>query len=120
MYAWHELEDNIWERMIFLWRESNEDTCTRKNPYEEEHYKARKEFIETYGVFGEKLQTGEASEEVRKRWGGGAIHFMYEVPEYKEISDKYLAESKKLEEYRNTAKDEAMDLLKEHFFRLWG
>lgn len=115
----HEEWNKLLDRMIFLWRESNEDTCTRKNPYEEEHSKAHEEFTGKYGFWGEKLQTEEELEENRKRGGGGTIHFMKELPEYKEISDKYFAESRKLDEYRNTSKNEAMDMLKEYFFSLW-
>ena len=44
---------------------------------------------------------------------------MDELPQYKEISEKYFAEEKKLEEYRNKCKDDAIDLLKEHFYALW-
>ena len=115
----HEEWDRILERMIFLWRESNEYTCTRKNPYEEEHTKAYEEFTEKYGFLGEKLQTAKELEENRKRGGGGTVHFMDELPEYKEVSDVYRLESKKLEEYRNISKDKALDMLKEYFFCLW-
>jgi len=114
----HEEWDNILDRMIFLWRESNEDTCALKNPYEEEYHKAYKEFTEKYGVLGEKLQTEEDLENNRK-YGTRTVHFMNELPEYKEISDKYFKERSKLEEYRNKSKDEAMDMLKEYFFSLW-
>ncbi|MGN8755503.1 hypothetical protein [Blautia sp. HCP3S3_C4] len=44
---------------------------------------------------------------------------MSELPEYKEISEKYMDEEKKLEQYRIDCKDEVMDLMKEHFFALW-
>lgn len=44
---------------------------------------------------------------------------MSEVPEYKEISDKYFEESHRIDEYRCRCKDEALDLLKEHFYALW-
>lgn len=104
----HEEWDKILDRMIYLWRESNEYTCTRKNPYEEEHHKAHEEFTEKYGLLGEKLQTEEKLEENRKRGGGGTIHFMKELPEYKEISDKYFEEERKLDEYRNKSKDESL------------
>ena len=115
----HEEWDKILDRMIFLWRESNEYTCTRQNPYEEEYSKAHKEFTEKYGFLGEKLQTEKELEENRKRGGGGTVHFMDELSEYKEISHRYFAEEKKIEEYRNASKDEAMDMLKEYFFSLW-
>ena len=51
--------------------------------------------------------------------GGGTIHFMDELPEYKEISDKYREEEKRLEEYRRKCKDEAIDMLKQYFYDLW-
>lgn len=115
----HEEWNKILDHMIFLWRESNEYTCTQKNPFEEEHRKTHEEFTDKYGVLGEKLQTEAEIEENRKRGGGGTVHFMDELPEYKEISDKYFAEEQRLEEYRSKSKDEAMDFLKEHFFALW-
>ena len=43
---------------------------------------------------------------------------MNELPEYKDISDRYNEEERKIEEYRNKCKDEAFDLLKEHFWSL--
>lgn len=33
--------------------------------------------------------------------------------------DKYFAEERKLEEYRNEAKNEAFDMMKEYFFCQW-
>lgn len=86
--------------MIFLWREAEKDTCSQKNPFDEAHSKAMDEFTERFGLFGNKLQTEKELEENRKRGGGGTIHFMDELPEYKEISDKYREEEKRLEEYR--------------------
>ena len=65
------------------------------------------------------LQTEEELEENRKRGGGRTMHFMDELPEYKGISDLYFAEEKKIEVYRNTSKDEALNMLKEYFFCLW-
>ena len=115
----HEEWNRILERMIFLWKESNEYTCSRKNPFADEHLKAHSDFTEKYGLLGEKLQTEEELEENRKRGGGGTLHFMSELPEYKEISDKYDVEERKLEKYRNESKDEALDLLKKYFFDLW-
>lgn len=111
--------DKILARMIFLWRESNEDTCQKKNPYEEEHMKNFEEFNEKYGLLGEKLQTKEELEENKRRGGGGTVHFMSEIPEYREIDEKYREEEKKLEKYRSLCKDEAMDMMKKYFFDLW-
>lgn len=110
--------NKILDHMIFLWRESNEETCKRKNPYDEEYGKAYKEFVKRYGLFGEKLQTEEELKESQKH-GSRTMHFMDEISEFKEISEKYFAEDKELEKYREQCKNEAMDLLKKHFFALW-
>lgn len=115
----HDEWDKLLDHMIFLWRESAEDTCTRKNPYEEEYDKAHTEFTDKYGLLGEKLQTEDELEESRKRGGGCTMHFMSELPEYKDISDKYNTEERELDTYRLGCKNEAMDLLKKHFYALW-
>ena len=111
--------NKILDKMIFLWRELEEETCSRKNPYEEEYDKAFAEFHKKYGIFGEKLQTEAELEENRKRGGGGTIHFMDELPEYKEIADLYSDEERKLEKYREQCKNEALDMLKENFYSWW-
>lgn len=115
----HDEWDKLLDHMIFLWRESAEDTCTRKNPYEEEYDKAHAEFTDKYGFLGEKLQTEDELEENQKRGGGCRMHFMSELPEYKDIWDKYNAEELELDTYRLGCKNEAMDLLKKHFYALW-
>lgn len=112
----HEEWNCILDKMIFLWREAEKDTCSQKNPFDEAHSKAMDEFTERFGLFGNKLQTEKELEENRKRGGGGTIHFMDELPEYKEISDKYREEEKRLEEYRRKCKDEAIDMLKQYFY----
>ena len=115
----HEAWDRILDRMIFLWRETDEETCSKKNSYEDEYMKALDEFTEQYGILGEKLQTPEELEANRKRGGGGTVHFMREIPKYAEISEKHMTEEMKLEQYRSECKDEVMDMMKEHFFSLW-
>ena len=66
-----------------------------------------------------KLQTEAELEENKKRGGGGTLHYMDELTEYKEIYDLHSAEERKLEEYREQCKNGAMDMLKEYFFSLW-
>lgn len=111
--------DKILNRMIFLWRESNEDTCSRKNPYEKKYLKAAAAFHRKYGILGEKLQTKEELADNKKHGGGGTVHSMSEFPEYAEILKLYNQEEQKLEEYRSECKDEALNLLRQHFFDLW-
>lgn len=114
----HEEWNQILDQMIFLWRETNEDTCSQKNQYENEYFKAFDEFCDKYGVLGCKLQTEKELEENRKR-GASKIHFMNEIPMYKEISDNYNEREKELEEYRKECKDEVFDMMKKYFFDLW-
>ena len=71
----HEEWNCILDKMIFLWREAEKDTCSQKNPFDEAHSKAMDEFTERFGLFGNKLQTEKELEENRKRGGGGTIHF---------------------------------------------
>lgn len=115
----HEEWNKILDQMIYIWRESAEDTCTRKNPYAEEYYIAHQEFDVKYGLLGGKLLPEEELEESQKRGGGRTRRSMSEMPEYKDISEKYLEEECKLQDYRSLCKDEAFDLLKEYFFALW-
>lgn len=86
----HDEWDKILDNMIFLWRESNEETCKRINPYYDEYDKAFEEFTEKYGILGDKLRT-EAELENDKKFRVRTGHFMDELPQYKEISEKYFA-----------------------------
>lgn len=115
----HEEWNEILDKMIFLWKESREEACSRKNPHEEEYHTTIAEFYKKYGILGEKLQTEAELEENKKRGGGGTVHFMNELPEYKDIYEKYWAVERKLEEYREKCKDEALDMMKEYFYLLW-
>ena len=114
----HKEWDAILDKMIFLWRELDEETCSKKNPYQEKYDKAFDEFYKKYGFLGEGLATEEEKENAKKT-GSRRVHFMNEVPEYKEINRLYLEEEKKLEQYRERCKDEVFDLMKKYFFALW-
>lgn len=115
----HEEWDKILDKMIFLWREIDEKTCSQKNPYKKEYLKALDEFHQKYGCFGVGLQTEKELEENKKSGGQRTVHFMDELPEYREISEKYREKEKSLDEYRKSCKDEAFDMLKKYFFDLW-
>lgn len=116
--AGHEEWNRILDKMIFLWHEADSETCSMKNPYEEEHTKSFEEFERKYGILGEKLQTEEELERGRKT-GCSTAHLMGELPEYREIDEKYDAESRKIDEYRMKCQAEALDMLKQYFNDLW-
>lgn len=110
--------NGILKRMEFLFREANEKTCCRKNPYEDAHNQARETFIQKYGMFGEKLKTKE-EKELEKKKGSSRIYTMSDVPEYKEISDQWLAAENELTAYRDQCMKEGMKLFTKYFWNLW-
>lgn len=114
----HEEWDKVLDRMIFLWRELDEETCSEKNKYEKEYAKALDEFGKKYGFFGEGLETEEEKEKAKKT-GSRRMHFMREMPEYEKISRLHMEEERRLEKYREKCKDEVFDMMKKYFFALW-
>ena len=104
--------------IIFLFREANEETCTKKNPCEEEHDKINEEFMKRYGFFGDGLKTREEKEKKKKK-GCFRMYTPGDLPEYKEIEKKYFEEEEKLDEYRDRCKDKGMELFKRWFWSLW-
>ena len=114
MKAWKAVLD----RMIFLMREADRDTCTRENPYEAEYHKASDKFEGKYGLSGENLLTDE--EQKKKESGQGIrAYFSSDAEEYKPITDRYLEEERKIAQYRRACKDEALALFSEWFYDLW-
>lgn len=114
----HEEWSEILDRMVFLFRESDDLTCQRKNPYEDEHMRVWDAFGERYGAFGEGLET-PAEKKERERTGSRTVHFPSEVPEFAGVEEKYRAEEALLEQYRKECKDEAFQLFSKWFFHLW-
>ena len=114
----HDEWDKILERMIFLWRESREETCSLKNSYEDEYFKCIDEFQEKYGTLGEKLRTEKELKRMREH-GVFHCHDMEELPEYKGIYDKYHEEERRITAYMEKSQYEALDMLKEYFYYLW-
>ena len=108
----------ILDEMIFLFREANEDTCQKKNPYQEETHRIYDEFRDKYGILGEKLQTEEELEAGRKG-GYSTYHGPDEIPEYAETVHLHLEAEKELGEYRKECLTKAMALFTEWFWDLW-
>ena len=110
--------NRILKRMEFLFREANEETCRRKNPYQDAHAQAMEDFTRKYGMFGEKLKTKEEKEQEKKK-GFSRMYTMSDVPEYKEISDQWLAAENELTAYRDRCMKEGMKLFTRYFWNLW-
>lgn len=114
----HKEWDKILERMIFLFRESQEETCSKQNEYQEEHLKAFQAFEKEYGLLGEKLAT-PIEKEKNKRLHVTTVHFMSEVSQYSEIDRKYKERDNELAQYREDCRKEAMTLFSEWLPCLW-
>ena len=93
--------DKILDKMIFLFREMNEEMCQKKNTYQKKHEGVLQEFEAKYGIFGQKL------EEEKKNKHSRVLHFPSEIPDYKDIEDKYYEEN------------EALELFSKWFYSLW-
>ena len=92
------------DKIIHLLREASEDTCSQRNPFEEEYH-------------------SKVIKRCEKRTSeDGFIHTTLASPSdesERELESKYFAEEKRLAEYRNSCKDEALVLLSKWFFALW-
>ena len=108
----------ILSEMIFLLREANEDTCSKINPYEKEYHRVSEEFREKYGEWGEKLLADEEKAKAKKS-GSQPIYLPSHLPEYKEISESYFNEERKISEYQAQCKDKAIEMFSKWFYSLW-
>jgi hypothetical protein len=108
----------ILDKMVFLLKEADENTCGRTNQYEEAFHNASREFEEKYGEWGEKLLTLKEQDDMKNN-RGQRIYFPGDVEEYKELSDQYMEEERVIAAYRRDCKDEALKLFSEWFFDLW-
>ena len=111
--------NKILRRMEFLFREANEDTCKRKNPYKEEYDAAWEAFTKEYGARGEKLKTEkDLAEEIAYGW-----HHVYGMSDvkgyYADINAKYIEENAAIAEYRHECLKKGMKLFTKYFWHLW-
>ena len=110
--------NEILSRLIFLLREANVDTCTKINPYKAEYSRIFDEFRKKYGEWGEKLLTEEEKAKAKKS-GSHPVYLPHHMPEYKEISDLYFNEERKISEYQVQCKDKAIEMFSKWFYSLW-
>lgn len=114
----HEEWDRILDEMIFMFHEADEDSCSKKNKFEESWTKAYEEFENKYGWDGDGLKSKEQKEKEKKE-GYSQLLTLGDADEYKEISKNFLDEELRLEAYRERCKNRAFELLSKYFFDLW-
>ena len=69
-------------------------------------------------MFGEMLKTEEEIAR-EKRKHTHRLYMMSDVPEYVEISEKWLAAENELREYRDRCLKQGMELMMKYFRNLW-
>ena len=108
--------------MAFLADEMNEETCSMKNPFEEDFHRVYRAFEKKYGLFGEKLLTEEEKKEAAEGKGTKA-YFPDDDPihgeEYRIILEQHTDFEKKINEYRESCKNEFFVLFSKYFWCLW-
>lgn len=104
--------------MIMHWDNADDDTCPEKNEYEDEFDNALEEFISKYGIVGQDLRTEEEkiSDEKHHCVTG---KFIWDMPEYKELSANYFAREDEIDAYKQSEKKKALEMLVKYFEYLW-
>ena len=106
---WH---DTL-ERMIFCFREMNDDTCSMKNEYEDEYCMQRnkpnegKPFKDWFIPCDEKDEDGKPLYQLNT----GEIE--------PELNENYHKKMVEIQEYREKMKDEGFELFSKYFWNLW-
>lgn len=113
--------EEIIDRMIFLLKEMDEETCSMKNVYEKEVVAAEKEFESKYGMFGcnfEKLNNIKHDDSSP----GKRIYFYHDDPdhpEWKVLSAKSMYQDLMISNYRDKCREEFFNLFSQWFWDLW-
>ena len=107
------------QKMAFLFREADEHTCSKKNPYQEEHDKATRDYLDKYGLFGSKIEENVYYDNNgRKYYRVNHKYDMANLEEYKDISAKYSNEQRKIDDYQEKCRKKAFSMLRKYFYEL--
>jgi hypothetical protein len=112
----------VLDRMIFLLGEMDEETCSYKNPVQNEVDKAERWFTNKYGFFGQKfeeLNNIPCSDDER---GSKRMYFYHDEPTHPEwqlLREQWSKYEALKASYRNTCKEEFFKLFSHWFWDLW-
>ena len=113
---------NVLKRMEQTFLDSVEDTCSYKNKYHDDYFKAFDEYIEKYGLWGNKIKSNPGLEHKKD---GSTVHtfsknpyLMEKLDEYKDIYRLYHTEQKKIDAYMEKSKQKALKMFVKFFDRL--
>lgn len=113
---------NTLDRMIFLLKEMNEDTCSYKNSHEKEYYDLLDDFRKKYGDFGEELKTKEEREREKEKGEYRQYNpqdFPELYPNANDLSYKFTIEELKKGVYMDRCREEFFNLFSKYFYSLW-
>lgn len=108
--AFAEWQDVLTE-MAFLFREANEETCQRKNPYDEQYHIVFHKFLKRFGFNGKWVKKKDGTRIF--------ISSLSDIPKYKELDENYHKAEKELWEYREDCRKKALSMFSEYFNNLW-
>ncbi|MBR1599653.1 MAG: hypothetical protein IJ661_12175 [Lachnospiraceae bacterium] len=112
----------ILDRMIFLLREMNPDTCSMKNEYDEEYYKVLEDFKKKYGMYGDGLKSEEEKqkeeEEGAYTWYGPS-DFPELYPDFQKLYYEHSLRNHYIYFYRDKCREEFFNLFSKYFWDLW-
>lgn len=103
--------NKILARMAFLFREANEETCQRKNPYDEEYTVVLDKFVNRFGFNGKWVKKKDGTRVF--------IHNLCDIPKYRKLYENYHKVENELYEYRRDCLKKAMSMFAEYFNDLW-
>lgn len=102
-------------RMIFLFREAAEETCSKQNPYSDEYNDSWDAFEKRFGIMG----TGMDADGGTGKGQFPTVHFPDELEEYRPICERYEQAEREIEDYRLRCEQEALKLFAKRFHDLW-
>jgi len=111
----------ILNRMVFLLDELDDDKCSKKNPYADEWWQYHLKFDEKYPD-KDVLKSAEELKEEKKKKAYRMITPSADPDfgkEYDEISKKMVEAEREIFSYKDSCKNEFMDLFKKYFWSLW-
>lgn len=102
---------DILTEMAFLFREANEETCQKKNPYDEEYTVVLHKFIKHFGFNGKWVKKKDGTRVF--------IRNLSDIPKYRKLDENYHKVENELCEYRSDCLKKAMSMFAEYFNDLW-
>lgn len=111
----------ILERMLFLLKEMDENSCSLKNPYDGEWWLMHQEFDEKYPDKDVLKTEAELEEEKKTKCylGVGPERDPDRGKHFVEIRNQKLEWDRFISEYRNKCKNEFFKLFSDYFWDLW-